>query len=159
MSANCKCDNVTVRWMIRRDMPEILAIEEQCYEWQMWGDEDFMTCLRQRNCIGMVAERDERIVGYMIYELHKSSLHLVNFAVAPDHQRQGVGTAMVDRLVAKLTHQRRNAIRLCVSASNLGAQLFFKRMGFLATGILWGYYEDSDEDAYVMRYELEGRNQ
>ena len=71
---------VHIRWMIRRDMPEVLAIEEQCFEFP-WSEEDFIRCLRQRNCIGMVAEHSERVVGFMIYELHKNRLHILNFAV------------------------------------------------------------------------------
>ncbi len=73
---------VHIRWMIRRDMPEVLAIENRSFEFP-WSDEDFIRCLRQRNCIGMVAEYDERVVGFMIYELHKNRLHVLNFAVRP----------------------------------------------------------------------------
>ncbi len=60
-----------VRWMIRRDMSDVLAIESESFEFP-WSEEEFVRCLRQRNCIGMVAELDDRIVGYMIYELHKN---------------------------------------------------------------------------------------
>ncbi len=69
-----------IRWMIRRDMAEVLEIESEGFEFP-WREEDFIRCLRQRNCIGMVAEHAERVVGFMIYELHKTRLHLLNFAV------------------------------------------------------------------------------
>ena len=82
---------VHIRWMIRRDMPEVLEIEERSFEFP-WTEEDFIRCLRQRNCIGMVAEHDERVVGFMIYELHKTRLHLLNFCVHRDLRRRGVGT-------------------------------------------------------------------
>ena len=49
--------NVHIRWMIRRDMPEVLQIERTSFEYP-WSEEDFIRCLRQRNCIGMVAEYD-----------------------------------------------------------------------------------------------------
>jgi len=45
---------VHIRWMIRRDMQEVLQAEQQCFD-QSWTEEDFLRCLRQRNCIGMVA--------------------------------------------------------------------------------------------------------
>ena len=57
--------------------------------------------------IGMVAERGERVLGFMIYELHKTRLHLLNFAVANDARRRGVGSQMVDKLIGKLSSQRR----------------------------------------------------
>ena len=74
---------VHIRWMIRRDMPEVLAIEGESFEFP-WLEEDFIRCLRQRNCIGMVAEHEDRVVGFMIYELHKTRIHVLNFAVAED---------------------------------------------------------------------------
>ena len=64
---------VHIRWMIRRDMPEVLDIESRSFDGP-WSEEDFMRSLRQRNCIGMVAEHDDCIVGFMIYELHKTRM-------------------------------------------------------------------------------------
>jgi ribosomal-protein-alanine N-acetyltransferase len=145
---------VQIRWMIRRDMPEVLDIEQQSFEFA-WTEEDFLCCLRQRNCIGMVAEHQERIVGFMIYELLKSQLHVLNFAVAPWSRRAGVGGQMVDKLIHKLTQQRRDEIRLEVRETNLAAQLFFRGHGFQATNVLRNYYEDTAEDAYVMKYLLD----
>ena len=92
---------VHIRWMIRRDMSEVLAIENRNFEFA-WSEEDFIRCLRQRNCIGMVAEHEERVVGFMIYELHKNRLHILNFAVSPGCHRGGVGMSMVKKLIGKL---------------------------------------------------------
>jgi len=146
---------VQIRWLIRRDMTEVLAIEQASFEYA-WTEEDFLCCLRQRNCIGMVAEHDGRIVGFMIYELHKSRLRLLNFAVAPDARRRGIGAQMVRRLIDKLSQQRRHEIVLEVRETNLAAQLFFRSMGFMALGVLRDRYDDTTEDAYLMRYLLSG---
>lgn len=142
---------VHIRWMIRRDMPAVLAIENQCFEFN-WTEDDFIRCLRQRNCIGMVAERDDQVVGFMIYELHKNRLHILNFAVDQEVRRQGVGASMVNKLLGKLTHERRNRIMLEVRETNLEAQLFFKKVGFRAISVLRDFYDDTVEDAYLMQY-------
>ena len=142
---------VHIRWMIRRDMPSVLAIEESSFEFP-WSEEEFIRCLRQRNCIGMVAERDDEVVGFMIYELHKNRLHLLNFAVDPELRRTEVGRSMIDKLVSKLSMDRRNRIVLEVRETNLDAQLFFRQLGFRAVSVLRDYYEDTTEDAYVMQY-------
>lgn len=142
---------VHIRWMIRRDMAEVLEIERNSFEFP-WFEEDFIRCLRQRNCIGMVAEHGDRVVGFMIYELHKTRLHILNFAVAADMRRSGVGEQMIAKLVGKLSSQRRTRITLEVRETNLAAQLFFKASGFRATTVLRAYYEDSPEDAYLMQY-------
>lgn len=143
--------NVQIRWLIRRDMPEVLRIERDSFEFP-WDDEDFLICLRQRNCIGMVAEWDHEIVGFMVYELHKSRLRILNFAVDPQLRRVGIGRQMADRLKDKLSQQRRNEIETEVRERNVVAQQFFKAMGFRAVCVLRHHYEDSDEDGYLMRY-------
>ena len=140
-----------IRWMIRRDMTEVLAIEQDSFEFP-WSEEDFIRCLRQRNCIGMVAEHDERVVGFMIYELHKNRLHILNFAVASDARRRGVASQMVGKLISKLSAQRRTRIMLEVRETNLAAQIFFRSAGFQAVSVLRSFYEDTPEDAYLMQF-------
>lgn len=143
--------SVHIRWMIRRDMQEVLEIENASFEFP-WSEDDFIRCLRQRNCIGMVAERDDRVVGFMIYELHKNQLHILNFAVRPELRRNGIGTQMSQKLVGKLSQQRRNRIMLEVRETNLSAQLFFRDSGFRAVSVLRDYYDDTTEDAYIMQF-------
>lgn len=149
---------VHIRWMIRRDMEEVMQIEADAFEFP-WSHDDLIRCLRQRNCIGMVAEicdvKSSRVVGFMIYELHPQRLHVLNFAVARDVQGCGVGRAMMDKLLSKLSppeQQRRSRILLEVRESNLAAQKFFKACGFRAVSILRDFYEDTTEDAYLMQF-------
>ncbi len=145
--------SVQIRWMIRRDMPEVLRIERESFDFR-WTEEDFLACLRQRNCIGMVAEHDNRVVGFMIYELHKTQLHILNFAVAADSRRLAIGSQMVEKLVNKLSQQRRQEIMLEVRETNLAAQLFFQSLHFRATQVLRAHYGDTCESAYVMQFRL-----
>ncbi len=116
---------VHIRWMIRRDMPEVLAIEHASFEFP-WCEEEFLRVLRQRNCIGMVAEYGERVVGFMIYELHKNKLHVLDFATHPEFRRQGVGHQMIGKLVGKLSSHRRTRIAVYVRETNLASQLFYR---------------------------------
>jgi ribosomal-protein-alanine N-acetyltransferase len=111
--------------------------------------------LRQRNCIGMVAEYGERIVGFMIYELHRNKIHVLDFATHADFRRTGVGRQMVAKLVGKLSSQRRNRIALYIRETNLPAQLFYRVMGFRATEVVREHYPDTGEDAYTMQYHLD----
>ena len=71
---------IQIRWMIRRDLREVMDIEQQVFEFP-WTEEELLNCLMKRNCIAMTAELENRIVGFMVYELHKSALHILNFAV------------------------------------------------------------------------------
>lgn len=149
-------EHIHIRWMIRRDMPDVLAIEQASFA-MPWSDDDFVRSLRQRNCIGMVAERDERIVGYMLYFLHRSRLELVNLAVHPDHRRTGVGRAMLEKLFSKMDRQRRTNLVARVADFNTLGHVFFRALGLRCEAIERGYFpaEQSSDlfgdetDAYV----------
>ncbi len=151
--ADVKDEPVAIRWMIRRDMPEVLEIETGNFkEW--WLEEDFLVELRKRNSIGMIAERDGKIVGFMVYELYKTFLQVLKFVVDEDHRRSGVGVVMVEKLLNKLSQQRRQEIAIVVRESNLPGQLFLREMKFICTQTIPGHYIDTDEDGYEMRFLL-----
>lgn len=137
--------DVQIRWLIRRDHNEILRCEWTASR-TPWTEEDYLSWLRQRNCIGMVAVHNEMIVGGMVYELHKSRLHLLRLIVHQEWQRCGVGTAMVERLLGKLSIQRRRLLTADVPDDLLGTHLFLQAMGFTAEAI--------DEQTYRFTYEL-----
>lgn len=147
---------IHVRWMIHRDRPQVSAIDEASFA-TPWSDCEFKQSTRQRNCIGMVAEDPDdysgkRILGYMIYELHKSRLQIIKIAVDPNRRNRGVGNAFLDKLKGKLSTERRNRITIEVRESNLDAQLFLRACGFAATKIIRGGFADTGEDAYLMEH-------
>jgi ribosomal-protein-alanine N-acetyltransferase len=142
--------NVSVNLMIKRHMPSVLAIEGLSFEYP-WKEEDFIRTLRQRECIGMAALYGDEFVGYMVYEIGKYRIELLNMAVHPNFRRMFAGSTMIERLVTRLG-LRRNRIEVCVRESNLTALNFFKSLGFMATGIVKGKYQETDEDAIAMQY-------
>jgi ribosomal-protein-alanine N-acetyltransferase len=148
--------NLHIRWMIRRDMPEVLQTERESFEFA-WTEEDFLRRLRQSNYIGMVAEQGEKVVGFMTYEIYKTRLEVINFAVGAPYRRRGVGSRMVAKLISKLSSHRRYGITVSVRETNLPAQMFFKACGFRAVEVVRAFYDDSLEDAYLMQYLLPSR--
>lgn len=146
---------VHTRWIVRCDMPEVMAIERDSFA-APWSEGELLAVLKRRNTIGMVAEARDRIVGYMVYELHPDDLWVLNLAVAPDMRRRDVGRQMVAKLVDKLSAHRRRALHLRVRESNLPAQLFLRAVGFHAETVERDWYDDPAEDAYRMVYRLPG---
>jgi ribosomal-protein-alanine N-acetyltransferase len=144
--------HISIRWMIRRDLPEILEIEAASYE-QPWTEELFLAELKRRDCIGMVAEHDDRIVGFMVYELHKSGIEVLNLAVHPECRGYGVGRRMINKLMGKLSQGRRVLLGLFVRESNLGACRFLRAIGIPAVQVYRRFYDDR-EDAYRFVYNL-----
>ncbi len=145
-------------WLIRRDLPRVLEIERGSFA-NPWSQEDFEICTcgerGRKNCIGMVVSPagTSAVSGFLVYELHKRRLRILNLAVAPESRRKGFGGELVKRLIEKLSQQRRNEIVLELRETNLTAQLFYRAMGFQALCVLRQHYDDG-EDGYVMRYRL-----
>jgi len=157
---------VHIRWMTKCDMPEVCQIAADCFE-SPWTEENFLCILRQRNCIGYVAEQGEKVVGFMIYELYQEKLHILMFAVSPGvrHARRRIVAAMVAKLVSKLQLKPtpkmtscRNRITMIVPAEEGGTIDFFLEQGFVVLYQVPGYYphRKSGEDALFMRYILRG---
>lgn len=134
-----------VRWMIRRDMVEVMTIEQELFS-KPWTEEDFYNALRSRNCIGIVAEIKGIIVGYMVYEFHKRFYRICNIAVQSYCHRRGVATALINKLKSDLkkTTTERNKIKVSSGEDNLDFQLFLKANGFECYRII--------EDRYKFRF-------
>lgn len=116
-------------------MPSEHRIDEPC----------LIALLRQRNTIGLVyPSGDNGILASMIYSLHKTHIELVSLRVRKDIQGRGIGRAMIERLVSKLSSERRNRVISLVPAEMLDPLLFFKSMGF--------YGEQAGDDWIAMTY-------
>lgn len=143
---------VHIRWMIRRDMPEVLEIEHHSSA-TPWDEDRFIKHLRVRNCIGQVAVFDEQVVAFMVYDLHKTRFHIKNLAVHADFRWRKVGRQLIQKLVDKLSPQRRTHMVVNVRESNTSALLFLRQCGFKSSAIVKGQYEDTDEDEILMRFD------
>lgn len=151
-------NTLLIRWMIHTDLPEVVKIEKSSRATNHWVKEDFIHFMKQKSVIGMVIEivDSKKIVGFMIYELMSSRINLLNLCIHPEFRGQDLGTSLILKLYSKLSIQGRQKVVAEVRETNLDGQLFFKRMGFVATEVLRAYFEDSGEDAFVMEYKLDG---
>ena len=140
---------VHIRWMIRRDMAEVIDIEMESFV-NPWTEDEFIKELRKRNCIGMAAEHDERVIGYTVYALHKTRIELLNVAVHKDYRGRGIGRQLCERLMSKLSPDRRRHLFIDVADISLAAHSFCKAVGFRAIGIIPERF--GNMDAYRFRY-------
>lgn len=150
-------EQVGIRWLIRRDMPQVLAIENAVVD-SPWDEYDVLHYLKQRNNIGIIAETQPQceVVAFMFYSLEGPQIRVLRFAVAPGYQRRGIGTRMVDRLKDKLVRQvGRKELVIEVRESLLGFQYFLSAQGFRASHVIRDHFFGPDEDAYLFRFSLD----
>jgi GNAT superfamily N-acetyltransferase len=69
--------------------------------------------------------------------------------VVPEHRDQGIGSAVIDLLVATCRQRGVSAIEIGVDAPDVDAQRFYERHGFL------GVDPDTGDRAYVYSQELD----
>jgi ribosomal-protein-alanine N-acetyltransferase len=149
-------EDVSIRWMIKKDLGQVLNIEETNSTLSspagQWQKEDFNAILRERNNIGIVAIADDCIIGFCIYNLQGDKIHIFNMAT---ENNDDVAERFLDKLKSKLFRGRRTMLEIDVRESDLRAQLFFKSQGFLAIEVIRDYYElPRQEDAYKFRYTI-----
>ena len=91
--------------------------------------------------------RDGEEAGFYWIEERASVVHLHALILAPDYRGQGIGTAVLRRL---LDHYRQTheAIELGVHESNTGARVLYERLGFRTVRYL------DDIGFYVMQAAL-----
>ena len=142
---------IEVRWMIRRDLRGVMAIESATGSGVT--EAEIVALLRERGTIGMVALSGDHVVGWMVYLLRSNTLDVLHLTVDPDWRRSGIGSQMIEKLRSRLIYPRRPYLRIGVRESNLGAQLFLRACGLRAVRVDRGHHEDTGEDQYVFRGE------
>ena len=133
-----------VRWQVRRDLAEILAIEATLP--RPVGEAEILAWSTRRDTIALVVEQNEQVIGHAAYELHADHLRLLHLAVHPECRRNGAGMALADKLLSKLGSHRRDRVVVDVPEHDLGTLLFFKAAGWIASRVLRGADEATGAD-------------
>ncbi|MEM4724519.1 MAG: GNAT family N-acetyltransferase, partial [Candidatus Hadarchaeum sp.] len=95
------------------------------------------------------------VAGYLIGVIRWSNIgHILAIAVDPAFQRQRLGTLLMNNIIDRFRKKGVKLVRLEVRKSNVGAQQFYKKLGFLERGEMPFYYEDG-ESAIAMELSLD----
>jgi ribosomal-protein-alanine N-acetyltransferase len=132
------------------DLDAIERIERVSYP-TPWSRSMFATELAKPSSISLGAyEESGGLVGYLIISRYVDAWHVMNLAVAPEHRRHGIATALLERLFELTRDDTRRGHTLEVRVSNVGAIRLYERLGFTRRGLRRGYYTDNREDALIM---------
>jgi ribosomal-protein-alanine N-acetyltransferase len=134
-----------------RDLPAIEEIEQRSYA-TPWSRSMFAGELSKPSsiCLGAFDGPTGKLAGYLIISRYVDAWHVMNLAVAPALRRQGIATALLERLFTQTAGESRRGYTLEVRVSNDAAIKLYEQMGFKARGIRRGYYTDNREDALIM---------
>jgi ribosomal-protein-alanine N-acetyltransferase len=97
------------------------------------------------------------LLGYFVAMKGFEEVHLLNLAVSPGYQKQGLAHIMLDALALWARGHGAHCVWLEVRAGNLRARQVYAANGFRQAGLRRGYYpaeQGQREDAIVMSLPL-----
>ena len=141
-----------IRWAKNADVPEILEIDA-CSSRLPLSEESLDKLLYCRQTICMVVEERGEILGFVVYLLAKRHLSIERISVKPTARRQRVGLAMIERLVSKLSLNRRRELLYRVCDHDLSRHLFLSKCGMGARMIRDGC--ECGGDSYRFKLEIQ----
>jgi ribosomal-protein-alanine N-acetyltransferase len=115
-----------------------------------WSRSDFEESLRSGGPV-YVAETHDGPVGYVVGRSVLDEGEILNLGVARAARRQGVGRALVERLMEVFATVGVRRVFLEVRQSNLAAQRLYAGFGFASVGRRRHYYRSPVEDAMVLQ--------
>ena len=140
--------DLEIRPLAYADLPQVIAIERRAFP-TPWSLAMFVLELSKPSGICLAALDDDRLVGYLVCSRYDTIWHLMNVAVDVRLRRQGLATALLDRLF-ELADRRGVQYTLEVRTSNEAAIRLYERYGFETAGRRRAYYHDNREDALIM---------
>jgi ribosomal-protein-alanine N-acetyltransferase len=140
--------DLDIRPLTYADLPQVIAIERRAFP-TPWSLAMFVLELSKPSGISLAAWMDDQIVGYLVCSRYDTVWHLMNVAVDVRLRRQGLATALLERLF-ELADRPNEQYTLEVRTSNEGAIRLYERFGFRSAGRRRAYYHDNREDALIM---------
>jgi [ribosomal protein S18]-alanine N-acetyltransferase len=144
-----------IRPLAYADLPQVIAIERRAFP-TPWSLAMFVLELSKPSGICLAALDHGVIVGYLVCSRYDTVWHLMNVAIEPARQREGIASTLLERLFEQADRPNEQ-YTLEVRTSNDSAIRLYERFGFRAAGRRRGYYHDNREDALIMWRTVEER--
>lgn len=132
------------------DIQPLLSIQQQTQQIS-WSQAAYEEAIDRQQC--WLAKREQETVGFIVYSHILDEAELLNIAVNPDCQGQGIGYALYTAMLKNLEEAGIKQCFLEVAKSNHQAQAFYQKVGFIAIATRKNYYQQANgfEDAIIMR--------
>ena len=82
------------------------------------------------------------VLGFAVMRFGDTQAHLALLCVQPQQRQQGIGRRLIDWLTASARVAGISTIGLELRADNAAALGFYRRLGFVETALVPGYYDD-----------------
>jgi ribosomal-protein-alanine N-acetyltransferase len=139
------------------DVPSMIVLERQSPSAAHWSVDSYRQVFDQGIAVRIVLVVDDEgsIRGFLIARTAGEECELENIIVASSSQRCGLGSTLIQELIAIARSQRTPGIFLEVRDSNVAARSLYEKCGFTISGRRKSYFTDPAEDAvlYTLTFE------
>jgi ribosomal-protein-alanine N-acetyltransferase len=120
------------------DLAEVAHLEKELYAfpWSVGNFRDSVTA--GYDC--WTVTHGEAVIGYAVLMIALDEAHLLNIAVAPEWQNQGIGRAFLAHMVQVARDAACQIVYLEVRPSNVAARHLYRKLGFQQIAIRPEYY-------------------
>ena len=133
-------------------VPQIAELEQVCFT-DPWPDQAIRSELTNPLSLWLVALEGETVAGYVGSQSVLGEADIMNVAVAPEHRRKGIASALLNALQEALAAREVHSLTLEVRDSNGPAIALYESLGYIQVGLRPNYYHKPKEDARILRKE------
>lgn len=142
---------ITITDMTLAHLDAVYEIETHSFSIPWSKNELRKEITENKHAIYKVAIMDSgEITGYAGLWHVVNEGHITNIAVDTSFRRMGVGSRLVEALIAVAQEKEMIGLTLEVRIGNTAAQKLYTKYGFRPEGIRKRYYSDTGEDAVIM---------
>jgi ribosomal-protein-alanine N-acetyltransferase len=141
--------SIEIRPLGYSDLPQVISIERRAFT-TPWSLAMFVLEVSKPSglCLAAVDGASGRLVGYLVLSRYDTVWHLMNVAVDPVRQHQGIGRALLEQMIDRAGPDEQYTLE--VRTSNTPAICLYESLGFRSAGKRPRYYRDTGEDAVIM---------
>lgn len=138
-----------IREMTSEDIKSVAEIEKLSFT-HPWSEENLRDSFNSVCNHFYISQKENKVVGYIGFTVAADEGYILNVAVHPDFQGQGIGKALVEKTVNYAVENSLAFVTLEVRESNSKAIRLYGRLDFENVGKRKGYYSNPKEDAILM---------
>ena len=136
-----------IRRATPKDLVSIQKMEGRIFN-NPWSNKSIRNELKRgSNSLNLVAEMDQKMIGYFFAHLLDNEIHILNIAIDVTYQHQGYGKQFFKEILEN--YLQYGDVYLEVKQSNFPAINLYLNFGFEEIDISEAYYVDG-EDAVIM---------
>lgn len=145
---------IVIKEMEKDDLSQVMEIEKESFS-TSWSQNLFLQEIEEEKySLYLVACKQNQVIGYTGAWIILEELHITNLAVDRSYRRQGIATRLLEELMARAVSHGCDYAVLEVRNSNQAAFCLYQKHGFKKVGFRKNYYQDTGENALIMRKEF-----